>query len=112
MFKNFGVFEKKIGIETTDKEVYVVNEAVDPLKFISLADLISENGGLLRIPFLTKTNAITYLIKYWGIQILEIIQELHSTGNVLNILRPENLYLSRDGQQIKLQNLRGIGKVN
>jgi hypothetical protein len=31
-----------------------------------MKELITENGGLLRIPFLTKTNAVTPLIKFWG----------------------------------------------
>jgi hypothetical protein len=66
MFKNLAIFEKRIGIEASDKEIYVINESIDMNKYTSLADLITENGGLLRIPFLTKTNAITFIIKYWG----------------------------------------------
>ena len=51
----------------------------------------------MRIPFLTKTNAVTPLIKFWGKQILTIINEIHKLGCVLNILRPENLYISMNG---------------
>lgn len=97
MFKNIGFYEKRIGIDTQDKEIYVINEAVDPNKYLSFSDLIYNNGGILRVPFLTKTNAVTYLIKYWGRQILNIINEAHQLGSVLNILRPSNLYISMDG---------------
>ena len=86
-----------MGIEAADKELYVINEAVDPNKYISMAQLIADNGGLMRIPFLTKTNAVTPLIKFWGKQILTIINEIHKLGCVLNILRPENLYISMNG---------------
>ncbi len=75
---------------------------------MSVAELIHENGGLLRIPFITKTNGVLYLIKYWGSQILKIIKEVHNFGCVLSILRPENLYISHDGSDIKLANVRGI----
>ena len=30
-YDNLGIFEKRIGIEATDKEIYVVNEPVDEL---------------------------------------------------------------------------------
>lgn len=66
MFRNFGFYEKRIGIDTSDKEIYVINEHVDPSKYISFSELIYNNGGILRVPYLTKTNAVTYLIKYWG----------------------------------------------
>lgn len=29
MFKNLGMYEKKIGIEASDKEIHVINEAVN-----------------------------------------------------------------------------------
>ena len=54
------------GMESSDKNIIVINERVDENSSISMLNLINENGGLLRIPFLTKTNAVIYLIKYWG----------------------------------------------
>ena len=62
MIKNLGKNEKRIGIEASDKEISVINEHI-PDNYINLAELIRDNGGLLRIPFLVKTNAVTYLIK-------------------------------------------------
>jgi hypothetical protein len=55
MIKNLCLFEKRIGVEANDKEIYVLNELPSPKKYINLDDLIKQNGGLLRIPFLCKT---------------------------------------------------------
>lgn len=62
MFRLLGYNEKKIGIDISDKEIYVYKEKINPDKYVSFAELIYNNGGLLRIPFLTKTNAVTYLM--------------------------------------------------
>lgn len=61
--ENLAKYEKKLGVESTDKEIFVINEMVDSSEFISLSELIHNVGGLLRIPFLTKTNAVSYIIK-------------------------------------------------
>jgi len=37
MIKNLCFFEKRIGVEVTDKEIYVINEKPDPNKYINLA---------------------------------------------------------------------------
>jgi hypothetical protein len=55
MFKNLCLFEKRIGVEVTDKEIYVLNEQPKDDEYINLGDLIEKNGGLLRIPFLCKS---------------------------------------------------------
>lgn len=112
IFKNLATYEKRIGIEASDKELYVINEAVDLENFKSLAQLISENGGLLRIPFLTKTNAVTTIVKFWGAQLLKIIQEVHKLGCVLSVLRPQNIYIAKNGQNILLSNVRGVQRYN
>lgn len=66
IFENYAIFEKRIGVGAQDKELFVINELINEQKYISFDKLIKENGGLLRIPFLTKTSAITYIIKYWS----------------------------------------------
>ena len=111
MIKNLGKNEKRIGIEASDKEISVINEHI-PDNYINLAELIRDNGGLLRIPFLVKTNAVSYLIKFWGRQILHIINQVHSLGHTLTVLRPQNFFISNDGSTIKLSNVRGTCKVN
>ncbi len=63
ILENLAKYEKKLGVESTDKEIFVMNEMVDSSKYISLSELIQNVGGLLRIPFLTKTNAVSYIIK-------------------------------------------------
>ena len=40
MLKNLCVFEKRIGVEITDKEIYVINEKPDEKKYINLAQLV------------------------------------------------------------------------
>lgn len=63
IFKNLSKYEKKVGLDSSEKDVYLLNEFIDDTKWISLKDLIRENGGLLRIPFLTRTKAVIYIIK-------------------------------------------------
>ncbi len=62
-FKYLAKYEKKVGLDSSEKDVYVLNEHIDTKKWISLKELIQENGGLLRIPFLTRTKAVIYIIK-------------------------------------------------
>lgn len=112
MFQNYAKFEKRVGLEASEKEIYVINEYIDPAKWISLEDLIMQNGGLLRIPFLTRTKASIYIIKYWASQILEIMHAVQEQGCALMILRPDNIYVSRDGQKIKFKSLKGVGRIN
>jgi len=40
IFPNIGKLEKRIGLSVNDKEVYVVNEAINEDEWISLADYI------------------------------------------------------------------------
>ena len=63
VFKNIAKYEKKVGLDTSEKDIYLLNDFVDDKKWICLAELIKENGGLLRIPFLTRTKAVVYIIK-------------------------------------------------
>lgn len=112
MIKNLCFFEKRIGVEVTDKEIYVINEKPDPNKYINLAQLVQTNGGLLRIPFLAKSNGLIYIIKSWGKQILHIIRTINQQGLVLSVLRLHDFYISKDGLKIVLSNVKGIGKVS
>jgi hypothetical protein len=40
IFPNIGKFEKKIGLSATDKEIWVVNKAVDTDEWICLDDFV------------------------------------------------------------------------
>jgi len=111
-FKYLAKYEKKVGLDSSEKDVYLINESIDLTKWISLKDLIKENGGLLRIPFLTRTKAVIYIIKYWAQQILKIMLEVQKLGCVLLLMRPENIYISKDGQKVKFKSFRGSGKLN
>lgn len=37
---------------------------------------------------------------------------MHKLGCSLLLLRPENVYISKDGQKVKLRSLRGCAKLN
>ncbi len=66
MLRNFGLCEKRIGVEVTDKEIYVLNQKPSKKEYINLGKLIKKNGGLLRIPFLCESQALIYIIRFWG----------------------------------------------
>lgn len=112
VFQNVGKFEKKIGLAASDKEIYVVNEHVDRDQWVCLEEFVERNGGILNIPLFYHTDAPLFIIRYWAKKVLQIIHKLHEVGVVMRSLNLKQVYLSRDGQRMKLGNLRGVGKVN
>lgn len=112
IFANVGKFEKKIGLAASDKEIYVVNEHIDRDHWISLDEFVERNGGILNIPLFYHTDAPLFIIRYWAKKLLQIVHKLHEVGVVLRSLNLKQVYLSRDGQRMKLSHVRGVGKVN
>ncbi|EGR33535.1 hypothetical protein IMG5_049950 [Ichthyophthirius multifiliis] len=101
------------GHDLQDVEYIVLNEKLDcENEYICLQELISQNGGILRMPVLLELQQAQYVIKYIAIEILKIMQVINSYTCVLNILRPENLYISKKTYKIKLANIRGISKYD
>lgn len=109
---NEGSYEKRIGVGQGDKELYVLSEKRNPEDFISLKELIEQNGGLLRIPFLVKTNAITFILKYYAGQILRILSHLHNFSACLPLITPSVFLLSLQDHNLHLSKLHSICKVN
>lgn len=108
-----GVFEKKLGLEASQKELYVLLEVLPESEFFSLAEVVKITGGLLRVPFLSKTAALGLILRLWGFELLEILNELCDSGIVLPFIRPENVILSRNpSAKIRLSNLRGMGLIS
>jgi len=112
IFPNIGKFEKKIGLSATDKEIWVVNKAIDTDEWICLDDFVHQNGGILNIPLFYHTDAPLYVIRHWAKLLLQIISKVHDVSIVLRCLQTKQLFISRDGQRIKLGHTRGIAKVN
>ena len=112
IFSNIGKFEKKIGLNVNEKEIYVVNKAVNTDEWINLDEFVSQNGGILNIPLFYHTDAPLFIIRYWAKLILQIIAKVHDVSVVLRCLSTKQLWISRDGQRIKLGHVRGIGRVN
>jgi hypothetical protein len=86
IFANVGKFEKKIGLAASDKEVYVVNEHIDPEQWIGLDEFVARNGGILNIPLFYHTDAPLFIIRHWAKKILQIIHKLHEVGVLLRSL--------------------------
>lgn len=112
IFANIGKFEKKIGLAASDKEIYVVNEHVDSDEWIGLGEFVQRNGGILNIPLFYHTDAPLFIIRHWAKKLLQIIHKLHEVGVLLRSLNLKQVYLSRDGQRMRLAHVRGVGKVN
>ncbi len=70
------------------------------------------NGGILNIPLFYHTDAPLFIIRHWAQKILQIIHKVHEVSAVLRCLDLKQIYISRDGQKMKLGYLRGVGKVN
>lgn len=86
VFPNIGKFEKRIGLAASDKEVYVVNEAIDDQEWLSLEDFVFKNGGILNIPLFYHTDAPLFIIRWWASQLLKIMHKIHEVGMVLRTL--------------------------
>lgn len=112
IFANIGKFEKKIGLSANDKEVYVVNKQINEDQWINLDDFVTRNGGILNIPLFYHTEAPLYIIRHWAKLILQIISKVHDVSVVLRCLNTKQLWISRDGQRIRLGHVRGAGRVN
>lgn len=109
---NIGKFEKKIGLSVNEKEIYVINKRIDEDVWICLDDFVHSNGGILNIPLFYHTDAPLFIIRHWAKIILEIISKVHDVSIVLRCLSTKQLWISRDGQRIKLGHTRGVGRVN
>lgn len=112
VFPNIGKFEKRIGLSMHDeKEIYVVNKAVDEDQWINLDDFVVKNGGILNIPLFYHTDAALFIVRHWAKKILQIIDKVHDVAIVLRCLSTNQLWISRDGQRIKLGHARGVGLI-
>lgn len=112
VFLNYGKFEKRIGLSMHDeKEIYVVNKAIDEDEWINLDDFVHRNGGILNIPLFFHTDAPLFIIRHWAKIILKILAKVHDVSIVLRCLNTKQLWLSRDGQRIRLGHTRGVGLI-
>ena len=87
----------------------MINKAVDEQEWICLDDFIHKNGGILNIPLFYHTDAPLFIIRHWAKIILKIISKVHDVSVVLRCLNTKQLYISRDGQRIRLSHTRGVG---
>lgn len=65
----------------SEKEIYILNEAVDETQYMSLDQFAKQHGGLLRIPLYVKTNQSISIAKLWLSQIINLIRQLQDLGN-------------------------------
>lgn len=112
IFPNIGKFEEKKGPTAGHTDVSVVNELIDPEQWINLDDFVTRNGGILNIPLFFHTDAPLFIARHWAKMILRIIQKVHDVSAVLRCLQLGQVWVSRDGQRIKLGHVRGVGKVD
>lgn len=112
IFSNLGKFEKKIGLSVNDKEIYVVNKCINGDDWIQLDEFVTKNGGILNIPLFYHTDGPLYIIRHWSKLLLKIIAKVHDVSVVLRCLSTSQLWISRDGQRIRLGHVRGSGRVN
>jgi serine/threonine protein kinase len=88
--------------QKTEEEIYIINELIGD-NYISIADIIKTNGGLLMIPELFNTDMSFYLIRFWGRKILTIFNILNQLNISLKYITLNDLYISKDGSEVKLR---------
>ena len=104
--RNFGVFSREIIVnQRIEEEYYVINEKINPTKYISLDSLIKSNGGLLQIPELINTDMAFYILRYWGKNILNILSDLFKINVSIKYFTAKDFFVSYDGKKLKMANL-------
>jgi Ca2+-binding EF-hand superfamily protein/serine/threonine protein kinase len=109
MTKCVGTYERRVGVEPSEKELYLMYELPPGL---SLKEMLQLNGGLLKIPLLYQSKASVYVWKYWGRQVLELLFTLQSNSAVLRTLNSSNIHLAEGGLRLALSSLRGVGTID
>jgi Ca2+-binding EF-hand superfamily protein/serine/threonine protein kinase len=109
VIKCTGKYEKKVGVEANDKEMYIFYEEISGN---SIRNLVLNNGGLFNIPILYNSRTSIYIARFWARQLLQLIHGIHSYGGVLRLLSSERVLVSEDGLEIKLNSLRGLGEMD
>jgi Ca2+-binding EF-hand superfamily protein/serine/threonine protein kinase len=109
MTKCIGTYERRVGVEPSEKELYLMYELPPGL---SLQEMLQQNGGLLKIPLLYQSKASVYVWKYWGRQVLEMLFTLQSNSAVLRTLSSSNIHLAEGGLRLALSSLRGVGTID
>ena len=61
VFPILGIYEKQLGIDSSEKEIHVISEKIDSQDWVSLESYINKNGGILRMPFLMKKGKNIWL---------------------------------------------------
>lgn len=112
IFPMIGKFEKSSGLAASGPEISVVTELINGDQWINLEDFVGKNGGILNIPLFYHTDAPLFIIRHWAQMILKIIEKVHDVSVVLRCLNLKQIWVSRDGQKIKLGHVRGVGRVN
>ena len=109
--KIYGVYEKNVGIEKDDKELLVFHEVLSE-DWVSFENFINSTGGMIRIPYLMTSNAVSKVAKFWFKKILQIVDIVHQNNVCLYYLKPENFFINVKSLEVKLCSLRGAAKVN
>lgn len=89
-----------------------MNKQINEDNWVNLDDFVTKNGGILNIPLFYHTDAPLYIIRHWAKLLLQIIAKVHDVSVVLRCLSTKQLWISRDGQRIRLGHVRGSGRVN
>ena len=104
--RNYGVCTREVIVnKRVEEELYIINEKINLGSYISLYDLIKSNGGLLQIPELTNTDMAFYILRYWGKNILNILNDLFKINVCVKYFTVKDFYVSYDGKKLKMANL-------
>ena len=98
--------------KSNEEEIYVSDELINPDQYVSLSEVLRNNGGLLTIPELSKTDTAFYIVRYWGRKILKIFSLLHKMNICIKYLSLDDILISKDGARIKLKKLMHLSEYD
>ena len=91
--------------QQNEEEIFISDELISPDDYISLSEVLRNNGGLLRIPELYKTDMAFYIVRLWGKKILKIFSLLHKMNICIKYLNLDDILISKDGTKIKIKKI-------
>ena len=104
--RNFGIYSKEILIDKIiEEEFYVVNEKINLKEYICLNDLAKTNGGLFYIPEIANTEMGFFILRIWGKNLLNIINEFNQINMCFKYFNIKDFFGSINGRRLKMSNI-------
>lgn len=112
LFKIYGVCYRKNMIDPSKTELVILEEVPESETWVSFGQLIENNGGLLRIPFMMASNAFAKVACYFLDKLSQIFDTLHKVNVSCYIVSANDFYINRETLNVKLRSIANSALLN